>query len=74
MANDNEPVSANELSPTPAKRSKKIKVAKVAKEAVRVAKVLWGIPFIKSIVGTRLAQAGIVGAVAAAVADKALGG
>lgn len=49
------------------------KVAKVATQAIRVVKWLWGIPGIKSIVGTRLVRAGIVGVITLSIADKALG-
>lgn len=49
------------------------KVAKVANQALGVAKWLWRIPGIKLMIGTRLAQAGIVGVIALSIADKALG-
>lgn len=67
-------VSATELSPTPAKKPSLLsKVGNVAGKALGVAKWAWSIPFIKSAVGTKLTQAGVVGALAYAVTEKALG-
>lgn len=54
--------------------SKLAKVGALAGKALVTAKWLWSIPFIKSMIGTRLAQAGMVGGIALAIGDKALGG
>lgn len=53
--------------------SKLAKAGALAGKGWVAAKWVWSIPFIRSMIGTRLAQAGIVGAIALAVGDKALG-
>lgn len=70
--NDNETVEKTAETET-APVSKLAKAEALAGKGWIVAKWLWSIPFIRSMIGTRLAQAGIVGAIALAVGDKALG-
>lgn len=53
--------------------SKLAKASALAGKGWIAAKWVWSIPFIRSMIGTRLAQAGILGAIALAVGDKALG-
>ncbi len=69
-----EPTEPPVTAPVEANPSTLAKVGKVAGKVLVAAKWAWSIPFIKSMIGTRLAQAGIVGAVVLAVGDKALGG
>lgn len=70
--NDNETVdkaAETEVKPV----SKLAKAGALAGKGWVAAKWVWSIPFIRSMIGTRLAQAGIIGAIALAVSDKALG-
>lgn len=60
-------------APTPEKKTMLAKVGTLASKGFVAAKWLWSIPFIKSLVGTRLAQAGFLGALALAVGEKAFG-
>lgn len=70
--NDNETVEkAAETETTSV--SKLAKAGVLAGKGLIAAKWVWSIPFIRSMIGTRLAQAGILGAIALAVGDKALG-
>lgn len=70
--NDNETVektAETELKPV----SKLAKAGALAGKGWIAAKWVWSIPFIRSMIGTRLAQAGIIGVIALEVGDKALG-
>lgn len=70
MANDNEPVSATAISPTPEKRSF---VKDVTHGALNVAKVLWQVPAARGLVATLLVRFGLPGtlvAIGMAVGDK----
>ena len=69
--NDNETVdkaAENEVKPV----SKLAKASALAGKGWVAAKWVWSIPFIRSMIGTRLTQAGILGVIALA-GDKALG-
>ena len=62
MANDNEPVSATALSPTPEKHSF---LKDVAHGLGNVAKVIWRVPAARGYIATLLVRFGIPGALVA---------